>query len=195
MQRMPKVVHQRCGEVCRQSFTEVYSRICAVKNHASDMRVPRRDSLGFMSGCVLALRLVDGDIPRVQGRMPELRRVVASLHILLIIPQLRRPRAPCAGRAEGGDGRYTGALDVIAALSPLISEGHVHMSMPKGRGFALTSDVRLARAGTPILTVASLGLLGSARSNSTHPAVCHTLPIRCARVWWGSRGGRSTLTV
>ena len=33
MHRMPKVSHQRCGEVWRQVFTEEYAKTCAVINH------------------------------------------------------------------------------------------------------------------------------------------------------------------
>lgn len=62
MHNIPNVVHQRCGEVYRQSFTEVYSRICAVRNHASDMKFPRMDSLGVVSA---AARFASRDVPRV----------------------------------------------------------------------------------------------------------------------------------
>ena len=41
MQRMPKMSHQICGASCRQVSTEVYSRMCAVRNQLRVRRETR----------------------------------------------------------------------------------------------------------------------------------------------------------
>lgn len=65
MHKIPNVVHQRCGEVWRQSFTDVYSRMCAVRNHASDINVPRRVNLEIISANRPAIVIAGRDAPRV----------------------------------------------------------------------------------------------------------------------------------
>lgn len=70
MQRMPNTSHQRWGEVWRQLFTEVYSRMCAVRNQLNVSSEHRTERLSGNS----AMR------PEYKGI--SVARTVYTLHLV-----------------------------------------------------------------------------------------------------------------
>ena len=86
MHRIPNVSHHRCGAAFRHVFTEVYSRMCAVRNQTSESAEVRTDRLFVPRASVSG---IEKERRRMGGGAP-----VVELGVRLLREQLCRRRSP-----------------------------------------------------------------------------------------------------